>query len=108
LIHVDISKSNELRGQKGHQREITGQLQQNPLKGNWSKYGTIGRKIHQDLSLWNVQHRLLWTGEKRIKTKWSVTFFSGSKKTAGQHFHQAGITNSGMISSAIQLFAEDF
>jgi hypothetical protein len=44
LIHVDISKSNELRGQKGHQREITGQLQQNPLKGNWSKYGTIGRR----------------------------------------------------------------
>jgi hypothetical protein len=78
------------------------------LKGNWSKYGTIGRKIHQDLSLWNVQHRLLWTGETDQNKMVCNILFRIKKKTAGQHFHQAGITNSGMISSAIQLFAEDF
>jgi hypothetical protein len=55
------------------------------LKGNWSKYGTIGQKIHK-ISLWNVQHRLLWTGKKRIKTKWSGTFFSGSKKNSWTTF----------------------
>jgi hypothetical protein len=81
LIHVDISKSNELRGQKGHQREITGQLQQNPFERKLEQiWNDLGQKIHQDLSLWNVQHRLLWTGEKRIKTKWSNILFRIKKK----------------------------
>jgi hypothetical protein len=107
LIHVDISKSNELRGQKGHQREITGQLQQNPFERKLEQiWNDLGQKIH--LSLECSASLTLDRGKTDQNKMVCNILFRIKKKTAGQHFHQAGITNSGMISSAIQLFAEDF
>jgi hypothetical protein len=78
------------------------------LKGNWSKYGTIGQKIHK-ISLFGMfSIAYFGQGKNGSKQNGLEHSFQDQKKTAGQHFHQAGIINSGMISSAIQLFVEDF